>query len=175
VHIALRCLTNPIPYFYIHLITGGRWVAMTLTIRIDFFLFFSLCSYSKIKVSSFIHIYNENIYTHLLWSTFQSHFSTDLYHWGLKIHTRDLCCQCIYSKTIHKQNRLFFYRQTSRMARSDNFLPLDGVGVFRKKYYKSLFSWQTTLDFIKKHFKKYIAIPNNLQIDIETPRSLFFF
>jgi len=137
--------------------------------------FFSLCSYSKIKVSSFIHIYNENIYTHLLWSTFQSHFSTDLYHWGLKIHTRDLCCQCIYSKTIHKQNRLFFYRQTSRMARSDNFLPLDGVGVFRKKYYKSLFSWQTTLDFIKKHFKKYIAIPNNLQIDIETPRLLFFF
>jgi len=33
---------------------------------------------------------------------------------------------------------------------------------------------KTTLDFNKKHLKKYIAISNNLQIDMQTPRSLFF-
>ena len=75
------------------------------------------------------------IYTHICFEVLFKAISQPIYIIEVLKYTQGIYVDSvyIYSKTIHKQNRLFFYRQTSRMARSENFLPLDEVDVFRTK------------------------------------------
>ena len=73
------------------------------------------------------------------------------------------------SVSSHDINNPHFFHCSYTLQLHYNALVRTESMFSEQNYFTLLFSWRTTLDFNKKHLKNYIAIPNNLQIDMQTP------
>jgi len=74
------------------------------------------------------------IYTHICFDVLFKAISQPIFITEVLKYTQGIYVDSVYTQKLFT-NRIdcFSDRQTSRMARSDNFLPLDRVGVFRTK------------------------------------------